>query len=68
MEDMTAKNMYDVLAKKVSREANLRTDELAFYKGMDWNFASHEMVKHSEDEYVRRRRAYQHNRGFLFDL
>jgi transposase-like protein len=53
MEDVTAKTMYDVLAKNVSREANLRTDELAFYKGMGWNFASHEMVKHSEDEYVR---------------
>ena len=42
-----------VLANHASRESDLRTDELAAYKDIGWNFASHETVKHSADEYVR---------------
>ena len=37
----------------IARESDLRTDELAAYKEIGWNFASHESVKHSADEYVR---------------
>ena len=50
---MTGKAMIDVLDKNVAREAHLRTDELPTYKEIGWNFASHEAVKHSADEYVR---------------
>jgi transposase-like protein len=42
-----------VIATHASRESNLRTDDLAAYKEIGWNFASHETVKHSADEYVR---------------
>jgi transposase-like protein len=52
-EDMTLKTVAEVLAKNVSPEAHLRTDERKIYKGLGWNFASHETVTHSKDEYVR---------------
>jgi hypothetical protein len=42
-----------VIAAHVSKDSHFRTDELAAYKGIGWNFASHESVKHSADEYVR---------------
>ena len=51
--DMTAKSVLKILDKTVAREAHLRTDEAATYKAVGWNFASHETVAHSEDEYVR---------------
>lgn len=50
---MTLTSMRKVLEENVSKEVHLRTDELIFYKGVGWNFASHETVKHSADEYVR---------------
>jgi transposase-like protein len=53
IDDVTAKTMREVLDKNVSRAAHLRTDELPVYVGIGWNFASHEVVKHSADEYVR---------------
>lgn len=37
----------------ISPEAHLRTDELAAYKYLGKEFASHESVKHSKGEYVR---------------
>jgi transposase-like protein len=42
-----------VIAQNVSPDSHFRTDELAAYTGIGWNFASHETVKHSDDEYVR---------------
>jgi transposase-like protein len=42
-----------VIANHASRDSHLRTDELPAYKEIGWNFASHETVKHSADEYVR---------------
>jgi len=36
-----------------SRASHLRTDEAQTYVGIGWNFASHETVRHSGDEYVR---------------
>jgi transposase-like protein len=53
VETMDAKSMIKVLEKNVSTDAHLRTDELAFYKGVGHHFASHETVKHSDEEYVR---------------
>lgn len=42
-----------VIARNADRASHLRTDELPAYTGIGWNFASHEAVKHSADEYVR---------------
>ena len=52
LKDVNGKSMANVLAN-VSRAAHLRTDELAAYVGMGWNFASHKTVNHSAKEYVR---------------
>jgi transposase-like protein len=41
------------MEQHVSPEANLRTDELAAYKYLGKEYASHESVAHSKDEYVR---------------
>jgi hypothetical protein len=37
----------------ISRESNLMTDTAPWYKGVGKEFASHGMVDHSRDEYVR---------------
>jgi transposase-like protein len=42
-----------VIANHASRESHFRTDEWPAYTEIGWNFASHEAVKHSADEYVR---------------
>jgi hypothetical protein len=42
-----------VLRANLSREAKLMTDEHQFYKDVGRDFASHESVTHSKDEYVR---------------
>lgn len=48
-----ANNIRPMLAKEVSRKAHLMTDESRIYTSVGWNFASHETVMHSVDEYVR---------------
>jgi transposase-like protein len=42
-----------VLARHVDRASHFRTDESSIYTMIGWNFASHETVKHTADEYVR---------------
>lgn len=42
-----------VLARHADPRSHLRSDELPAYTEIGWNFASHETVKHSADEYVR---------------
>ncbi|MBU6508241.1 MAG: IS1595 family transposase [Alphaproteobacteria bacterium] len=42
-----------VLAVHASRQSHFRTDEAPTFTEIGWNFASHETVKHSADEYVR---------------
>jgi transposase-like protein len=42
-----------VLAVHASRQSHFRTDEAPAFTEIGWNFASHETVKHSADEYVR---------------
>jgi transposase-like protein len=42
-----------ILRANLSREAKLMTDEYAAYKEVGREFASHETVNHSKDEYVR---------------
>jgi transposase-like protein len=42
-----------LLKEHVSKDAHLNTDESPLYKKSGKNFASHDTVNHSEDEYVR---------------
>ncbi len=51
--NVRAETLRSVIAVHASRDSHLRTDELPAYTGIGWNFASHEAVKHSADEYVR---------------
>jgi transposase-like protein len=51
--NVRAETLRSVIAVHASRDSHLRTDELPAYQGIGWNFASHESVKHSADEYVR---------------
>jgi transposase-like protein len=51
--NVQAETLRSVIAAHVSRDSHFRTDELHAYKNIGWNFASHESVKHSADEYVR---------------
>ncbi len=37
----------------VDRKARIMTDQLGSYRGLDQDFAAHEVVNHSEGEYVR---------------
>lgn len=48
-----SKNLANILEKNVSRAAHLRTDENPIYRSYGFNFASHETVNHSREEYVR---------------
>jgi transposase-like protein len=51
--NVRAETLRAVIARHASPASHLRTDELHAYTGIGWNFASHEAVKHSADEYVR---------------
>jgi len=42
-----------IIAKNVSRETALMSDELKVYKLVGENYASHDFVTHTKDEYVR---------------
>jgi transposase-like protein len=51
--DVTAATVKSVIAKHADRESHLRTDEARRYDEIGTEFASHETVAHSMDEYVR---------------
>lgn len=51
--DVTAANLKSIIAKHADRASHLRTDEAARYKAIGPQFASHETVSHTFDEYVR---------------
>lgn len=51
--NVRGETLRSVIANHASQESDFRTDELPAYKEIGWNFASHETVKHSADEYVR---------------
>jgi transposase-like protein len=42
-----------IMKEQIAVEANIMTDELSLYKTIGKDFASHEAVKHSANEYVR---------------
>lgn len=51
--NVNAKNLRPMIAKNVSRETHLMTDEAAVYPAVTKGFAGHSAVNHSAEEYVR---------------
>lgn len=50
---VTSKNLNDVLAANVSKDAILMTDEMPKYRKIGQSYAAHHAVKHTAYEYVR---------------
>jgi hypothetical protein len=46
--------IYAIVRRNVDRETAMMTDEAKHYIDLGHRFASHETVKHSDDEYARR--------------
>jgi transposase-like protein len=53
MPNVRGKNLHDVLGKHASPKSHFMTDEEKSLVAIGWNFASHDTVTHSKDEYVR---------------
>lgn len=51
--DVTAKSVRNVLVTQVSRKSHLMTDDSLVYYWLGREFAKHESVNHSKEEYVR---------------
>ncbi len=51
--NVTAKNVRKVLKEQVSKKSRLHTDDSLVYHYVGRDFAMHEAVNHSQDEYVR---------------
>ena len=58
---MTAETLKPVLKKHVDEQTTLMTDEAAVYKKIAPEFAGHESVNHSRDEYVNKIRPWLHS-------
>ena len=54
VEQVTAKNLKPILKEHVHGWSNLMTDDSAVYAHLGKKFATHDVVKHSASEYVRR--------------
>jgi transposase-like protein len=54
MPDVRAENLGAALENYASGKSHLMTDEAGAFVQLGWNFASHQSVNHSKDEYVRR--------------
>jgi hypothetical protein len=50
---VTAKNVREVLVKHADRKSRLHTDESTLYPAIGAEFAKHETVNHSQNEYAR---------------
>jgi transposase-like protein len=53
IDDARTANILPIVRANLSREASLMTDEASYYKPIGPEFASHQTVNHSKDEYVR---------------
>lgn len=51
--DVTSKSLKSVMDKNLSKDANLMTDQSVIYKKPGKDYATHETVKHSRQEYAR---------------
>jgi hypothetical protein len=54
MPDVRAHNLGAALGNLASPKSDFMTDEAVSFVEIGWNFASHQSVNHSKDEYVRR--------------
>ena len=62
IEDTGVGQVHNIVRANIARETALMTDEARHYNDIGERFASHETVKHSDDEYVRyRARRYHTN-------
>ena len=50
---MTGINLKSIIRKNVDRNATMMTDDFKSYTGLKKDFAGHEVIKHSEKEYLR---------------
>ena len=53
VEDLTIETLKIVIGKHVVLDSTINTDEAQHYKAIGKNFAAHEAVNHSKEEYVR---------------
>jgi transposase-like protein len=53
MPNIKADNLREVIGEHAARQSHFMTDEAAAFTGIGWNFASHNTVTHSDNEYVR---------------
>lgn len=51
--NVRANTLREVMGQHASPKSHLMTDEEHAFTGIGWNFASHDTVNHSRDEYVR---------------
>jgi transposase-like protein len=51
--NVRGETIHTVLERHASTQSRFMTDEANVFTGVGWNFASHETVTHSKDEYVR---------------
>lgn len=58
--DVNAKTLRPILNEHIAESAALMTDEAAVYKKIGGDFASHDSVNHSKDEYVNPIRPWIH--------
>jgi transposase-like protein len=56
VERVTSTNLHAIVNEHIEKGAALMTDDSALYDGMRHHFSSHNVVKHSHGEYVRRRK------------
>jgi transposase-like protein len=54
VEGVRIADLKPIIRANVDRETNIMTDELTTYREIGHEFASHDTVNHSKDEYVRR--------------
>lgn len=53
VDDLTKKTVVAILRENIAKEAIVHTDEAYHYRGIAADFAGHDFVRHSADEYVR---------------
>ncbi len=53
IERLTANNLKEYIRENVDTDADVMTDDFKSYKGLDKEFKSHGVIKHSNKEYVR---------------
>ncbi|OWU70041.1 IS1595 family transposase [Phaeobacter sp. 22II1-1F12B] len=53
IDSLSKKEIWPILRENIAKEAVIYTDEAAWYKRLDGEFAAHDFTRHSAGEYVR---------------